>query len=315
MSSGRALRRRGPGCPPPARWWASGRRYAAAPIVAELEVLERAQVPPVLDGPVGGGADDQQRDDHADPDDPVAAGPLGRTSARPSSCRRGLGARSSRSWASWPRRRSSRCGGTSDVAGRRRGSTEEVYGTAGRHRCPTPESPAGTGSHPHAKASGATRGSSGAASWPLRGEGGASASRPAPGRAGPRAPRPTPRHRSRPGPRGRRPGRGRPPRARRTRTGHRTRAAPGRRPRARRRPAGSTRRASPRTSANGRPESLPCTSSAAPATSSATAGAVTASSLPCASTRPAVVVRTTGARRPRWRCRSGPRATRGRRCR
>ncbi len=52
-------------------------------------------------------------------------------------------------------------------------------------------------------------------------------------------------------------------------------------------PRGRTWSASPRTTAKGRPPSLPDASSAIPATSSATAGAVTASGLPWASTRPA----------------------------
>ena len=77
------------------------------PDIAELEVLERALVPPVLDRAVGRGADDQQRDDDADPDDPVAAGPLAGLLLGHHLVDEGLALGLHRSWWSWPRRGSS----------------------------------------------------------------------------------------------------------------------------------------------------------------------------------------------------------------
>ena len=88
------------------------------------------------------------------------------------------------------------------------------------------------------------------------------------------------------------------PRGRRSRRGRRPRRAPAPPAPGPSSSAASTRSARPRTTAKGRPPSLPWASSARPAISSATAGAVTASSLPWASWRPAKSSATTSPAAP-----------------
>ena len=245
----------------------------------QVDVLELAQVPPVLHRAVRRGGDDQQRDQRADAHDGVAAALLGALLLLADLVDDRLAVGLARLLGhGYGAPRVVDC--TGGCAGQEKGSREPdggVYGVTGRI---TAFSGPSSGRLDPAVRERERR--QPGVRW-------ATARPPSTGSArDPEDPRHGGRHLLGPGGRAerhpvgrrRRPARGPPPRGRRTRTGPRPRPGPAPRRPDRRRPAAAPGRPGPRTSANGRPASLPWASSAAPASSSASAGAVTASSLP-----------------------------------